>query len=404
MVKQRRVMRCAIHALRAAALATGLTLWLCGAGGAFAQEDDAPTNEAVNYGDMVTGELSATAFFDLWRVDALAGDQIIIEMTGYDGLEPLIGILDSNGTLTARSEDATANGLAELEFTVPAAGEYTIVATRVGNETGMSTGGYSLLVGLVETAPAPVTPYEQVEFRCADFEVTTAASLQFRQPGRSQRIVVYGVDGFQPVIRIVSSHGDEAQTCTRDGDGEGDSFTLPGEAPVTVSGESAAVAEVDLTLAEEQDLGILTLTIGSVDGAPGRYIAAISGFAIETAAEQDTLEARLGPLAAQGSSLLVYMVDAEPNGRLDPAVRFGQAANDDICDDAGRRGCDDVPPVEDAGVLTADGLRLLGDRFDAGLRIPPGELASMSMVLGSFDGKTSGDYGLLLVGELPPRE
>lgn len=375
--------------------------WLLSAGIVAAQTDDAdaPLNETITYGDRVSGDLSSAAFFDLWRIEAQAGEEILIEMAGQDDLEPLIGLLNPTGDLVARSDDGSPNGVAELTFTFETPGDYTIVATRVGNQNGTSVGRYTLFVAQGESTVTVVNPYEEVEFRCADFEVTTAASLQFRQPRGSQRIVVYGLDGFQPVIRVLASRSDAAQVCTREGDGTGAALTLPAAAPFTAD---ATIPTAEVELAAEDELGIITLTIGSADGAPGRYLAMITGFALENG-EQNTLDARLGPLAAQESALLIYMVDAELNGRLDPAVRRGDAPDDAVCDDAGRRGCEDVPSVAGVGVETADGLRLIGDRFDAGLRIPQGELESVSMILGSFNNHSAGNYGLLLIGELPAR-
>lgn len=366
-------------------------------------QGEEPSIEPVEFGDLVEDTITEDAFFDWWQVEAVAGDVMIAEMTASDGLEPLLGVLDPGGNLVMTSADGAPNGLVEIEYRVETPGEYTLVATRVGNEDGTSTGSYALILGLARVGEARITPYEQVEFRCADFEVTTAASLRFRQPGRAQQILVYGLDGFQPVIRLLNERAEAANVCTRDGSGTGDVIALPGTTRMTIDGETAQVAKATLEPAADARPDRITLTIGSVDGTPGRYLAVVTGFSLDDGDDVDSIEARLGPLAAQGSSLLVYMIDAEHNGRLDPFLRFGTDPNEGGCDDAGRRGCETIPEVIDVGVTTVDGLRLLGDRFDAGLRIPEGELDSVGMVLSSFDNNTRGPYALLLIGELPPR-
>jgi hypothetical protein len=386
------------------ALAAAIGCW--GVVGVRAQDEDVgpPGNAPISYGDLVTETITNDAFFDWWKVEAVAGDVMIIEMTGSEGLAPKIGMLDSNGDLIAQSEDGAVDGFTELLFEASIPGEYTIIATRAGIQDGASTGRYELLLGLETAGEAPITPYEQVEFRCADVEAITAASLRFRHSGQAQQVLVYGLDGFQPAVRVLlSGDADVESTCTRDGDGMGDSIRLPNSDETILVDVGVSVAKVDLLPGEVGDASALTITIGSVDGSAGRYLVAITGFSIEAPGDVNAMEVRLGPLAAQSSELLVYMVDAEMNGRLDPYVRFGDMPDDSGCDDAGRRGCEDVPVVEDVGVLLADGAALTGDRFDAGLRIAPGELQSFSLVLQSFDDNTYGDYGVILFGELPPR-
>ena len=74
------------------------------------------------------------------------------------------------------------------------------------------------------------------------------------------------------------------------------------------------------------------------------------------------------------------------------------------CDDAGRRGCDDVPPSSGAGVAFGAGGSITGDRFDAGLKFDVGSRGWHDVALSSFSGSTGGDYALMIVGELPPRD
>ena len=166
-----------------------------------AQEDDGPLSEPISYDQPVSDSLSQRAFWDWWQLQAAEGDLIVAEMQAGDTLEPLLGILDAEGMLLARSDDGEPGGTVTLEYRAEQAGQYTIVATRVGNEDGISTGPYQLLV---RQANLPrLNPYQEVTFRCQDYEVTNAATLvveEDAQPGGPVIVAVYGLDGFEPVI------------------------------------------------------------------------------------------------------------------------------------------------------------------------------------------------------------
>jgi hypothetical protein len=90
------------------------------------------------------------------------------------------------------------------------------------------------------------------------------------------------------------------------------------------------------------------------------------------------------------------------DSRLDPFVRLDTPEGIE-CDDAGRRGCDEVPSITGAGVAINDGVTITGDRFDAGLRLAPGHPDPLTLELSSRKSGTYGEYALLVIGELPPR-
>jgi len=101
--------------------------------------------------------------------------------------------------------------------------------------------------------------------------------------------------------------------------------------------------------------------------------------------------------------MLVYMVAAE-NSRLDPQLELLSTGL--VCDDAGRRGCEDVPSFNRAGATLheGEGTAIVGDRFDAGLRLAPGNPDPQDIELRAFDGNTTGNYVIVVIGQLPPRE
>lgn len=372
----------------------------------FAQ--DTPTVEEIVYDAVVEGDLTNEAFFDWWQLEAVEGDIIVVNMTASNGLAPLIGILGPDAELMARSDrdgEAEVNGSAELEYTALVSGQHTIVATRDGNIEGTSTGHYVLQVRRANPVSTYNNPYQQVVFPCEDFEATTAATLEFAEDveqATSYRITVYGLDGLEPVILVNIDTPQVFELCNVNADRTvGDTFTLPGEETRIVQ-ESQLATVSQLILDGADEMGIVRVTLGSARGLPGRYMAVIEGFTIVNAFDRDALTARVGPLAAESTSLLVYMVAAE-NSRLDPQVELLETGL--VCDDAGRRGCEDVPSFNGAGatIHEGEGTSIVGDRFDAGLRLAPGNPDPLGIELRSFNGNTTGDYVIVVIGELPAR-
>ncbi len=385
-----------------------LLLSLCALLTVPALAQDTPTVEQVSYDDVVEGDLSNDAFYDWWQLEVIAGDVIVVSMAASDGLAPLIGILDPGGDLVARSDlegEAEPNAAVELEYTAAATGQHTIVATRAGNIDGMTTGHYVLRIRRANPRPVYENPYQQVVFPCEDFEATTAATFEFAEDaGQADdyRITVYGLDGFEPVI-LVKIESQSFEFCNVNADRVvDDTFTFPGEETRTVQADQLHTAS-QLTLAGADQMGNVQVTIGGARGVPGRYMAFIEGFQIADGFDADFLLARIGPLAAASTAMDVYMVAAE-NSRLDPQVELLLAGV--ICDDAGRRGCEDVPSFNRAGATIHEGAgtTIAGDRFDAGLRLTPGNPDPIGIELRAFDGNTTGAYVIVVIGELPPRE
>ncbi len=377
-------------------------------------DPNAPLVLDIVYDDIVEDSITAPAFWDWWTVQASAGDIMVIDMAASGGLAPLIGILDPAGELVARSEDGLTDSSIQMEFTAPSSGQYTIVATRVGNADGTSTGNYTLRLRRANT-PVTTDPdqYQDVTFVCADIpgEVTTAATIRFAEdsnPDLRYRITVYGIDGFRPVIRVkfdVPDRDEPFELCNIDAEQMiGDTFTLPGEAERTITAETLdSASQLSIAGSAEAGVGTITLTIGSLDGAPGRYMAVIDGFAIDPKNDTDVLEVRVGPLAAQTTSIQTYMV-ATPNSRLDAFMTMTQT--DAECDDAGRGGCDTVPTFRGAGATLTEGdidTVIVGGRSDAGMLVNPGTPDTVSLGLSSRAGDTQGAYAIFLIGTLPPR-
>ncbi|MCA9904999.1 MAG: hypothetical protein KC547_14185 [Anaerolineae bacterium] len=357
----------------------------------------------IAYGLSVNGTLTNDVLFQLWRFEAHAGDNLRVGMQASGGLAPLIGILDSGGDLVAASPDGAVDAGVTVTYTIPADGVYTLVATRVGRDQGTTTGSYVLSLALVNP-PAPGSNAREVTFRCGTAEIASALKIVLDSSlvveGVNYRINVYGLDGFQTTVHITSDL-EITNYCRRGNDHTGgDYIVLPGETPVIID-EALQANTFELDIEQPEVLGDVNIVIGSEDAAAGRYLAVITGLSIDAPGEQDFVQFEVGPLAAQ-ADVLVYAVAVDAaNSRLDPYVRL--YPNDTGCDDAGRRGCEDVPSIAGAGLRLADEFSLMGDRFDAGVRLRRDDLERQLVEIGSFSGNTSGEYALVIIGTLPPR-
>ena len=374
-----------------------LGIALAAARPAHAQADE-PRVEPIGIGMSVEDTITGDAPFDWWLIDAAAGDEVRIIIEAYEGLAPLIGILDTGRTLVARSDDGTPNGVQELRYVFPTAGEYTIVAARVGINDGTTTGRYTLTVERVGSPPVRDPNMQEVTFVCEGLEAVTLATIQFRaDPGdmSAYRVTVIGESGVAPVIRFLSSE-QATDVCVPPSaqDRVNATFTLPDG----TTGASSAATSTQLVINPTTvALGDMTVIIGGIDGGAGRYIALIEGYAIHPASNADAISVRLGALPGESTDLLAYII--QMTDRLDPVVTVAGVP----CDDAGRRGCEDVPAVTGVGVHFNELYApVIGDRFDAGALIA--DTAAHMLTVGSFAGRTQGNYALMLIGEQPPRD
>jgi hypothetical protein len=366
----------------------------------------APQVAPIAYDQSVSETITNEAFYDWWQLDVQQGDDIVVDMQGADGLAPLIGILAPGGDLKAHSDDGQPGGKVELEYTADADGKYTIVATRVGNANGTTTGSYTLLVRRANPGATAGNDRVEVEFRCKDVLGITAAMISFTEnapEGTLYRLSIYGLDGFQPVVRFYIESQNYTECPTQGKSTQGDQLMLPGETPITISADQT-VNTVQHVIRSNAQIGQVQLTIGTKDGTSGRYVAVIEGFSVTRSQGVDTIQARLGPLA-RSSTMFVYMIKS-PGVRLDPYVSLENADLSKVitCDDAGRRGCEDVPSMVGDGVrFASDSTFLIGDRFDAGLKLAPGNTDPLYIDMGSRQGDTEGSYGVLIMGEMPPQ-
>lgn len=374
------------------------------------------TDSVIVYDQEVTDDITDDEFFDWWRLDAQAGDVIVVFMTGFDGLAPLVGLLDPTRNIVARSDQpaedmitpSEPNGRATLEYVAETSGEYIINASRMGIAEGETTGTYHLTVRRANSASSTGNSLQAVEFRCGTTLVTTVATLEFSQQAQQNiRVSMYALDGFEPYIRVVMDDAEVFDECTSDSEAMGgDQYTLPDDGTVLLAGDAPETA-AGIGLQGGSFIRRITLTFASGEGEAGRWMVVMDGFSIAPAGDTDTMEVRIGPLAAADTELLVYMV-AVGDGRLNPQVGWQAFDIEDdyyqLCNDVGRRGCEDIPEFAGYGVILSDGTEIIGDRFTAGVRLAPEDVEEMSLEFSSFAPSATGQYAIVILGELPARE
>ncbi len=102
----------------------------------------------LNAGEPRNGSITQDNKFDVYTFSAQAGDVVNIAMNNTSGtLDPTLYLLTASGNLVAQNDDAVAgentNSLIS-NLTLPADGQYIIIATHFGARYGGTTGTYSL--------------------------------------------------------------------------------------------------------------------------------------------------------------------------------------------------------------------------------------------------------------------
>jgi hypothetical protein len=99
----------------------------------------------IAYGDVVQGTITNANYYEVWLFTGTRGDRIQISMQGDGKLDPYLGLIDgASEQVLIEDDDSGGNGNAYIEMTLPVTGEFVIVATRYGLDTGTSTGRYTL--------------------------------------------------------------------------------------------------------------------------------------------------------------------------------------------------------------------------------------------------------------------
>ncbi len=358
----------------------------------------------IQIDSTVTGTLTPEIPAAWWEFQAAAGQVMRAQMLTEGGLIPRLGVMDASGDMIARSDQpgsgvTNSPNLAVIAFTVPANGSLRLVTGAMDN----SAGSYRLTLQLLNDPND--TNALSVTFQCNGQEAAVLAGVQFQhEEGASSdlRAFVYGESGVHPVIRLQAPSAGIDLCWDDSGRAAGDQALLPNGDVISISAETLAQASL-FSINASSPLGNVTLTLGAIQPAEGRYLAFFSGNVLEARDDQVTWRVRQGPLPAQQNDLLIYMIGTGANSRLDPYLSLGDDETSTLlatCDDAGGRRCETIPTAEQVGVILSNGETALGDRFDAGVAIPAGEIDWHRLIFSSFGGNTTGDFAVLLVGAI----
>lgn len=353
-------------------------------------------------GQPITDAITVENPLDEWHFSVEVGDTLNLRMVGADGLAPMMILIDDDGNSLVASAEGDVDGEIALSYLVLTTGDVALLASRVGFEEGATLGTYTLTVERL-AAPTPLDPrYGEVTFRCGNLEATAAAVIEFTPEAGdadAYTVTVYGIDGFQPAIRArVGDQRDEV--CERGREPlTGDQFTLPGDTPTPIDPDAPELT-ARITLLNDFP-GALQLTIGSMGGRGGRYLAIVTGLSLNTPNDTDLITLRAAPIAARDRSLLGYAIGVDPLNRLDVVVGIG---GEDVprCDDAGRRTCPDVPSAIGLGATFAASDPVIGDRFDAGQRFAEGDGLPHNLEISSYGRATAGAYAIVMLDDPAP--
>lgn len=112
--------------------------------------------DVLLYGQTRSSSISNTNPLRRYRFQAEAGDVITARMTATEGdLDAYLLLVDSGGVPVAEDDNSAGGTNALIDsFSIPTSGEYFLIATRLGQETGFTSGSFDL--ALESTAPARV--------------------------------------------------------------------------------------------------------------------------------------------------------------------------------------------------------------------------------------------------------
>lgn len=105
--------------------------------------------EALEYGAVVTGQITDDQFNRYYLITAQRGDVLTIEVvtTRGDTLDPALILLDSRlRSLVGHDFNSRGRSARITSYRVPADGAYVLVVSRSNRETGRTSGSYTLTV------------------------------------------------------------------------------------------------------------------------------------------------------------------------------------------------------------------------------------------------------------------
>ncbi len=281
------------------------------------------------YGQNISGSVSNTTPTTRFRFRAEAGDAVTINMNAIGGdLDSYLLLVDSSGSTIAEDDNSGGNGDAQISTTMPTSGEFFIIATRLGQAQGVTTGEF--LLALISDAPPrlpqatpPTLPTEYAEFprltygESAEGEVSNAVFLTVYvfegRAGDNVNIVMQATGGNLDSYMVLL---DDARIPLQDADDISETnknaqlqFTLPRDAFYAI-----VATRFDQGEGTTEGTFELSLDLASNDQAPGNPV--LDELVTERLAAGDTPSGTFEPLRFAS----LYSFTAVENSLIDFAV------------------------------------------------------------------------------------
>jgi hypothetical protein len=303
-----------------------------------------PLTSGMSYGSAVTGTLNNTTFTQDWAFDGSAGDVVTITMLNTGGdLDPYLYLLDANGSELASNDDAADTSLGTWNsqiagYTLPAAGTYTIRASRFGDQYGSSTGSYSLsLDSAGASAPVSATDTTLSYGQTADGIITDASPSQpWVFSGNAGDVVTITMQGTSPLDAYLLLKNASGQELAFNDDAGSPTLGISDAQILNFVLPAAGQYTIEATRFSGNGAYTLTLATGAAPVAsaaqPITYGSTVTGTISDqayraewtfTAVRGDVVTITL--VAAAGSSLDPYLSLLGPDGAE-------VASNDDAAD------------------------------------------------------------------------
>ncbi len=176
----------------------------------------------LRVGDEVAGSLQRGdgqnfkdgSYLDLYLVRGVSGERLTLELDS-NAFDAMMLLFDAFGNLVASDDDSGGNSNALLEYTLPAAGNYLVVATS----WSASEGSYTLRrldPAAILAQAQPIRVGESIEGTLAGSAVRYRLVLE--GPGALEMIV--RSEAFDTTLRLLDADGEEI-AFDDDGFGEG---------------------------------------------------------------------------------------------------------------------------------------------------------------------------------------
>jgi hypothetical protein len=139
----------------------------------------------IAYNQSLSGNIDANVPAVTYRFQGAAGDAVTVAMSRAGGdLNSYLYVLDSTGQLLYEDDDSGGeNGNARLTYTLPASGQYLIMAARLGQARGTTSGSYVLDLtsdaapAAVEATAVPSLPSDYMDFPIITYGQTVEGEL-----------------------------------------------------------------------------------------------------------------------------------------------------------------------------------------------------------------------------------